>query len=197
MVDSPTTYSTTCMGRQKYVAHKIMEQLPLLRSEFRCTPLGRIVNLGCVYSDRVPMLVPDITDAFESIFKVMLVTNCVPLVSSPCDFTPLSYATECSVAIIQEDCRAEYDMASGPQCREIFMQRVLQFEDVPAAIQDIRGHTAQELPMEGFVPKMDGGALEIWFLTEASSSASWYRDESVLSSLMDGLPSCFPVHDRS
>jgi thioester reductase-like protein len=140
-------------GQTKYVAHKIMEQLPRLRSEFRCTPPARIVNLGYVYSDRVPMLVPDITDAFESIFKVMLVTNCVPLVSGPCDFTPLSYATECIVAILQEDGRAEYDMASGPQCREIFMQRGLQFEDVTAAIQEIRGHTTQELPMEEFVPK--------------------------------------------
>ena len=53
-------------GQTKYMAHKIMEQLP---------PPGRIANLGYVYSDRVRMLVPDITDASESIFKVMLVTS--------------------------------------------------------------------------------------------------------------------------
>ena len=129
-----------------------MEQLPRLRSGFRWTPPGRIVNLGYVYSDRVPMLVPDITDAFESIFKAMLVTNCVPLVSSPFDFTLLSCATEWTVAKVQQDFSAEYDMASGPQCAEIFMQRVLQFEDVTAAIQGIRSHTAQELSMEEFVP---------------------------------------------
>ena len=39
----------------------------------------RVGSRTCVYlySVRVTMLVPDITDAFENIFKVMLVTNCV------------------------------------------------------------------------------------------------------------------------
>jgi len=140
-------------GQTKYVAHKIVEQLPRLSRQFRCAPPARIVNLGYVYSDRVPMLVPDITDAFESVFKVMLTTNCMPAVVGPCDFTPLSYATNCIIAILQEDGRTQYDMTSGPQLREIFMQRGLQFEDVRAAIQEVRGGTVQEVTVKEFLPK--------------------------------------------
>ena len=131
---------------------------PRLRSVLRCTPPGKIVNLGCVYSDRLPMLVPDITDAFVSIFKVMLVTNCVSLVPSPCVFTPHPCPTPLNASL--ED-------SGGLPCIVRHGERSAMSGNLHAASLAVRrcdcgysgnsGHTAQELPMEDFIPKwMEG-----------------------------------------
>ena len=86
-------------------------------------------------------------------------------------------------------------MASGPQCREIFMQRVLQFEDVTAAIQEIRGHTAQELLMEEFVPKW---MEELWKTgSHRSKFLSLCVSGRICALELDGRPSFLFPRPRS
>jgi len=156
-------------AQTKYVTHRMLEQLPRLGHGMQCLPPVRLVNMGYVYPDASPPLVPDITDAFEVVFKVMLNANVVPDIESPIDFAPLSYVIGCLLEIWEKDHASRWGEgpgeASGPACLDVFMPRGLQFGDVKAAIQEMRGSKAiKVVPMTTFA--------EIWRseLTAAGST---------------------------
>lgn len=141
-------------AQTKFVAHRLIEEMPNLGRGMQCLPPVRLLNMGYVYPDYQPPPVPDISDAFEVVFKVMLAEGVAPALDSPIDFAPVSYVTSCILEILEDDQSRRWGEPGieGPLCHEIFAPHSLRFADVKEAIRELKGAEGlREVPMIEFV----------------------------------------------
>jgi nucleoside-diphosphate-sugar epimerase len=90
----------------KFIAHKLIEKLYSLYYNYKCIPYIYPINLGYIFPyynldlDLPELIIPNITDSVEVIFKICLIENVVPDINVPIDYTPINYIINCILEII-------------------------------------------------------------------------------------------------
>eukprot|EP00931_Biecheleriopsis_adriatica_P116334 TRINITY_DN91991_c0_g1_i1.p1 TRINITY_DN91991_c0_g1~~TRINITY_DN91991_c0_g1_i1.p1 ORF type:complete len:509 (-),score=66.85 TRINITY_DN91991_c0_g1_i1:55-1515(-) len=189
-------------AQSKFVGHCLAEEVHRLRCQgsFLCAPPISLVNLGYVYPDGTPTVVPDISDAWEVVMKICLQSNSVPDIQVPMDYVAVSYVAGCLVEILNDlssGAKASNDPSTvaADAWHEIYHPNGLQWRDIVSCLQEYRAASAGPafdfLPMPAFAENWRRHLFE-----EVGSERSKFMAASMSSSFEEQCRIVFSVDDK-